>query len=176
MEPVSKPSTGLTAWLAANRNQGGLILMIAGIVLAALPSGSPLSTGRNFCGVEIITGLVAALLLFAGVGLRFRPEGAGSPTDEARLTVLGLGGLIGLCIAVLGILLNIQWWDFLTRWLRFGERDGAWKVLLALVTLVAASPSCSSAWRASAPRSDRAPFCAGSSTGTTRCSAASCCS
>src|SRR5262245_4739250 len=119
------PNTGLTAWLAANRNQGGLGLMIAGIVMAALPVWLASQYGAELLGVELITGLLAALFLFTGVLLRFRPEGAGSPIDEARITVLALGGLTGLCIALLGIILNIQWWDYLTRWLRFGERDGA---------------------------------------------------
>jgi hypothetical protein len=133
----STSSSGLTGWLAANRNQGGLVLMIAGIVLAAVPVWLASQYGAELLGIEIIVGLVAALFLFVGVVLRFRPEGAGSPIDEARVTVLTLGGVTGLCVAILGIMLNVQWWDYLTRWLRFGERDGAWKVLLALVTLVA---------------------------------------
>jgi hypothetical protein len=133
----STSSSGLTGWLAANRNQGGLVLMIAGIVLAAIPVWLASQYGAELLGIEIIAGLVAALFLFVGVVLRFRPEGAGSPIDEARVTVLTLGGVTGLSVSILGIMLNVQWWDFLTRWLRFGERDGAWKVLLALVTLVA---------------------------------------
>jgi hypothetical protein len=137
MTSESRPNSGLTAWLAANRNQGGLVLMIAGIALAALPVWLASQYGTELLGVEIITGLMAALFLFTGVILRFRPDGSGSPMDEARITVLALGGLIGLCVAILGLILNVQWWDFLTRWLRLGEREGAWKVLIALVTLVA---------------------------------------
>lgn len=135
MSESTSPS-GLTGWLAANRNQGGLVLMVAGIVLAAIPVWLASQYGAELLGIEILTGLLAALFLFTGVVLRFRPEGSGSPVDEARVTVLAIGGLTGLCVAILGIMLNVQWWDFLTRWLRFGERDGAWKVLLALVTLV----------------------------------------
>lgn len=133
----TQASAGLTGWLAANRSQGGLLLMIAGIVLAAVPTWLASQYGGDMIGVEIMTGLLAALFLFSGVVLRFRPAGAGSPEDEARFTVLALGGLTGLCIAILGIVLSVQYWDRLTAWLRLGDRDGAWKVILAIVTLVA---------------------------------------
>lgn len=132
----TQSETGLTGWLAANRSQGGLLLMIAGIVLAALPTWLASQFGTDMIGVEIMTGLLAALFLFCGVILRFRPANAGSPVDEARFTILALGGLAGLCIAILGLILNVQYWDRLTALLRFGDRDGAWKVLLAVVTLI----------------------------------------
>ena len=132
----SAAQPGLVNWLAANRNQGGLILMVAGIVLAAVPTWLAAQYGTEMIGIEILLGLLAALWLLFGVALRFRPQGAGSPLDEARFAVLALGGLTGLCVAILGIALNVQFWDRLTAWLRFVDREGAWKALLAIVTLV----------------------------------------
>lgn len=133
----SSAESGPIGWLAGNRSQGGLLMMIAGIVLAAVTTWLAAQYGNDLIGIEIMIGLLAVLFLFAGVILRFRPPGAGSPADEARFTVLALGGLVGLCIAILGLILNVQYWDRLTAWLRLGDRDGAWKALLAIVTLVA---------------------------------------
>src|SRR5947208_14877069 len=67
MESGSTRSPWLIGWLAANRNSGGLILMIAGIAIAAIPVWLVAQYGSELLGVEIMTGLLAALFLFAGV-------------------------------------------------------------------------------------------------------------
>jgi hypothetical protein len=135
--PAPAAPPGLVAWIAANRPLSGVVLLAAGVGVAAVAVVLAARYHTEFLGIEIMTGLLALLLLAAGVWQRFRPEGVGSPVDEARMLVLGLGGLGGLLIAFTGILLSYEWWEFLTKWLRQGEREGVWRVLVALAVLLA---------------------------------------
>jgi hypothetical protein len=137
-QPTAAPAPrGLIHWFATNRPASGIVLLAAGVAVAVLPVVLAARYGADFLGIEVLTGMMALLLLAAGVWQRFRPADAGRPYDEARMLVLALGGLIGLLVAAAGVVLMIQWWDVLTRWLRQGEREGAWRVLVALAVLLA---------------------------------------
>ncbi len=128
---------GLIAWVAGHRRQTGTILLTLGIILIALDVVLGARTGTEYLMILVLGGLLAALTLVAGVAARFRPEGAGSPIDEARFLVLTLGGLAGLIVALIGLTLTYRWWESLTNWLRLGEREGAWQVLVAFIVLIA---------------------------------------
>src|SRR5262249_60978511 len=102
----------------------GIVRLAAGVAVAVLPVILAARYGTDFLGIEVLTGLMALLLLAAGVWQRFRPADVGRPYDEARMLVLALGGLIGLLVAAAGLVLTIQWWEFLTQWPPQGKPGG----------------------------------------------------
>src|SRR5262245_30445372 len=113
-EAPTKP--GAVGWLAANRNLAGMILIVAGILLAVVPVVLIARYETNWLGTAILTALIALLWLAVGVVLRFRPVHSGSPEDEAHFLALAVGGLTGLAVAMLGLTLSFKWWDGLTNW------------------------------------------------------------
>src|SRR5262245_7390849 len=118
MTDRSTSTPGLITWIAASRPRSGLALLVAGLVLAAIPAVLYSKYGTEMLSMVVLTGLMALVLLVAAIGQRLRPAGGGNPVDEARMLVLAIGGLIGLLVAVTGAVLAAHWWDFLTRWLR----------------------------------------------------------
>jgi hypothetical protein len=131
-------SPGFIPWLAANRGAAGLGLMALGVALAVLPVWLGSKYRTDYVAVTALTGLLALLVLGMGVVIRSTPAAAGGVEGQElmRIYTLILGGVAGLLVALTGAALSYYWWDDLTRWLRLGERDGAWRVLAALTVLL----------------------------------------
>jgi hypothetical protein len=128
------------ARFAANRGTAGLILMAIGVALAAGVATLVAKIGSDFLLLSILGGALALLFLVVGVMVRHTPASAGEGpaiNDLVRIYLLSLGGVAGLLIALMGLALHYYWWNDLTDWLRLGNRDRAWHVLVALAVLIA---------------------------------------
>jgi hypothetical protein len=132
--PTEKP--GFVSWLAANRGAAGIVLMLAGIGVAVLPTLLVSWYHTDYWGTVVCTGLLAVLLLGVGVYLKFLPPGA-ADQERVQMILLVLGGLGGLLITGTGLALTYHWWDQWAAWLGRGEREGAGKILGALTVLIA---------------------------------------
>jgi hypothetical protein len=131
-DPVAK--------FAANRGTAGLVLMGIGILLGGGVAAFVAKLGTEFLLISILGGALALLFLIIGVMVRHTPETAGEGPavhELVRIYLLVLGGVAGLVIAFMGLALHYYWWSDLTDWLRLGNRDKAWHVLVALTVLIA---------------------------------------
>jgi hypothetical protein len=127
---------GPITWLATNRATAAIGLVVAGVVVAILPTLLASWYGTDFLGAVFFTGLLALLLIGVGVILRFMPAESADP-DRLRIVLLSLGATGGLLVAATGMALAYHWWDLLTSWLRSGARDGAGRILLSLAVMLA---------------------------------------
>jgi hypothetical protein len=127
------------ARFAAKRGTAGLVLMAIGVALAAGVATLVAKIGSEFLLITILTGALALLFLVVGVMIRHTPATAGEGPavhELVRIYLLILGGVTGLLIALMGLALHYYWWTDLTDWLRLGNRDKAWHVLVALAVLL----------------------------------------
>jgi hypothetical protein len=128
------------ARFAANRGTAGLVLIAIGVAVGAGVATLVAKIGTEFLLISILTGALALLFLVIGVMVRHTPGTAGEGPavhELVRVYLLILGGVTGLLIALMGLALHYYWWSDLTDWLRLGNRDKAWHVLVALMVLLA---------------------------------------
>ncbi len=135
--PTTKPeSGGLVNWLAANRGRAGIFLAVLGAAILVVPVLLVAYYHWDFLPVVISTGALGLLVIAVGVMLNFLAAEEGD-ADRVRMLVLVLGGCGGLLIAVSGASLSYLWWNYLTNWLRDEDREGVWRILVALLTILA---------------------------------------
>src|SRR5437762_2741059 len=129
---TSNPApAGLVGWLAAKRGPGGVFLVVLGAAIMAVPVLLFSYYRWDFLPVIICTAVLGLLCIAVGVMLHFLAVEEGD-VDRVRMLVLVLGGCGGLLIAACGASLAYVWWNYLTAWLRDDEREGVWRILVAL--------------------------------------------
>jgi hypothetical protein len=126
---------GLIGWTADNRGSAGIGLMVAGAAALALPVWMAGQSHWEFLPVIVTTTLFGLLLLGVGVYLEFLPKETGD-ADRIRSLVLLVTAAGGLLIAATGAALAYVWWSYLPAWLRDDEREGLWRLLVALLVLL----------------------------------------
>jgi hypothetical protein len=142
------PTSGITGWLTEQRTASGRVLLIVGTIIAALAAWLLYQSGswtKSSGAAPSDMPLLLTGLFFGWIALAFLGSGgwqlSRDSSDErkplaARVVLLILTGAIGSGLFVLGLALLYLWGETLTKLLREGEREGAWRVLLALAAIV----------------------------------------
>jgi hypothetical protein len=145
MNHSTTPSSGFTHWLATSRAASGRLLLAVGLALAAAAvwllykseawSGgptNPVTTDIPLLYTGFFTAVCAIAFMACG-GWQLSSDTAPSKHAlNARLIVLILTGAVGAGLFFLGLGLLYTWGDTLTKLIRDGEREGAWRVLVGL--------------------------------------------
>lgn len=149
MKTSTAPTSGFTHWLATSRSGSGRVLLVIGLALAGLAvwlmyqsgawAGGPtaaVSTDAPMLFSGLFSAVCALAFLCCG-GWQFSSETYPNRNSlNARLIVLILTGVIGAGLFALGLALLYTWGETLTKLLREGEREGAWRVLLGLAAML----------------------------------------
>ena len=89
----------------------------------------------DFLAVAIPTAALGMLCIAVGVMLYFLAADDGD-ADRVRMLVLLVGGCGGLLISATGASLAYLWWNYLPTYLRDEAPEGAWRLLVALITIL----------------------------------------
>lgn len=99
---------------------------------------TPATTQNQYPGYLIAWGLgLVGLCCLAAGALPLVGKEVFDRPDVLRWQVLLFGGVVGLILALLGLALGYFYFADLVAWVQKGERDNAWKPLLALLVLLA---------------------------------------
>lgn len=146
---ASSSTGGLSGWFANNRVLSGRILVLVGVAIAGLAAYLSYQAGAWTRGETALPSNMPMLLTsvwalwtalsFIGCGMW---QLSSEPSEErrpllGRAVLLSLTGLVGAGVFFLGFALMYSWADTLTKLLREGDREGAWRVLLAIAASIA---------------------------------------
>jgi hypothetical protein len=147
-------------WLAANIRPVAYGLIVAGLALLVLsfviglkyPSsfevpvtvsvtagGEAPASGTSRVPATVVAtwvGFLGGILLTFGVLPLAAGPGTFHEREALRWQVLACGTALGVVSVLAGLYLVYAWWGDLTAWVRLGNREKAWRFLLALGALI----------------------------------------
>src|SRR5260370_24165833 len=111
---LSQQSTDQADWVqlvGKNHRQVGPALGVVGLLLGVITLSLAIKYRGDLLWITIATLLPIVTTVLCGLWARFRPTGQLSDRDAGRLTVLAVGGLLGLDLLLISLAAAIQWWD-----------------------------------------------------------------
>jgi hypothetical protein len=124
-------------WLARNRLPSAYALLGFGVIMVALGGYAAYQLGIQYWEVWSAAFLVAAISFGAGLWQLLRQERPAAELDLNRMLVLSVGGLWGFTATLLGARLARIWWtSYLVTWLKVGEGQDLWRLLLVMISLL----------------------------------------
>jgi hypothetical protein len=130
-------SAGAVGWLVKNRVLSAAVLLVVAAILAALDGWLFYKYRTEYLIEGVLIGTLAVAFGLIGLFQRMATPDSANEVERARGLLLSLGLAAGLAITLIGLTLEIRWYDYLQDWLKFGKREHAGQVLFAFVAMVA---------------------------------------
>lgn len=127
----------MVGWLVKNRVVSAAVLLAIAAILAAFDGWLFYKYRTEYLIEGVLVGTLAVGIGLIGLFQRLATPDSANEVERARGLLLSLGLAAGLAITLIGLTLEIRWYDYLQDWLKFGKREHAGQVLLALVAMVA---------------------------------------
>jgi hypothetical protein len=142
MTNVAAPAPKWLHWVARNRKPTAYILVVLAIPLmgVAIWRGliafkDPALPKWDELAFMFWTGLLALSAAASGVWQLMMERDESGSLDNARMLVLGLGGLVGLITTLAGSGLVIAWWSEVVSWFQEGSPREPYKGVVAALTV-----------------------------------------